>query len=149
MAAAGHAIAAAAADDVALTADEVADLEVAHVGAEPDHLADELVADDHGHRDRLLRPRIPAVDVEVGPADACLADADQHVVDPDFRLGHALEPKALGGLTLDQGAHACLTLHIFRPDSAQAFWYVTDRVCGTCRSVACPRVESREPRVLR
>ena len=66
---AGHAVAAAAADDVPLAADEVARLEVGDVRADLDDLADELVADDERHRDRLLRPGVPLVDVEVGAAD--------------------------------------------------------------------------------
>ena len=60
MAPAGQAVAAAAADDVALAADEVAEAEVVDVGADRDDLADELVADDHRHRDGLLRPRRPS-----------------------------------------------------------------------------------------
>ena len=42
----GQAVAAPAADDVALAADEVAGMEVVHVAADLDDLADELVADD-------------------------------------------------------------------------------------------------------
>ena len=60
VAAAGHAVAAASADDVPLAADEVARAEVVHVRADLDDLADELVPDHHRHRDRLLRPRVPA-----------------------------------------------------------------------------------------
>src|SRR5213079_3119588 len=105
---AGQAVAAAAADDVPLAADEVADLEVAHVGADGGHLADELVADHHRHGNRLLRPGIPAVDVEIGAADPRLAHADQDVV--DARLRHVLEPEPLGGLRFDERAHARVTL---------------------------------------
>ena len=86
VAAAGHAVAAAAADDVALAADDVAGVEVAHVRPDRDDLADELVADRHRHRDRLLRPGVPLVDVQVGAADAGAADADQDVVDAVLRL---------------------------------------------------------------
>ena len=101
----GHAVAAAAADDVALAADEVADGEVAHVRAERDDLADELVPDDHRHGDRLRRPVVPLVDVEVGAADARLVHPDQDVVDPDLGLGDVLEPEPLGRLGLDECAH--------------------------------------------
>ncbi len=51
---AGEAVAAAAADDVALAADDVAGVKVVDVRADLDDLADELVADDHRHGDRLL-----------------------------------------------------------------------------------------------
>ena len=102
---AGHAVAAAAADDVPLAADEVAGREVADVRADLDDLADELVADHERHRDRLLRPRVPAVDVEVGAADARRADPDQDVVDPDLGLGDVLEPEPRLGLALDERLH--------------------------------------------
>ena len=82
--AAGPAVAAAAADDVALAADDVAGREVADVAADLEHLADELVADDERRLDRLLGPRIPVGDVEVGAADAGLVDADPDVVDADI-----------------------------------------------------------------
>ena len=92
MAPPGHAVAAAAADDVALAADDVARVEVAHVRADIDDLADELVPDHERHRNRLLRPGVPRVDVEVGAADAGLPHPDQHVVDADLRLRDVLEP---------------------------------------------------------
>ena len=104
--AAGEAVAAAAADDVALAADEVAGREVGDVAADLDDLADELVADDERRLDRLLRPRIPGVDVQVRAADAGLVDADQDVVDAHRRLGHVAQLEARAGRGLDQGVHA-------------------------------------------
>src|SRR4029079_7215857 len=87
-----HAVPATPADDVALTAHALSDGEPADGGAHLDALADELVADHERDRDRPLRPRIPAVDVDVGPADPSDTDPDQDVVDPDLRLGDLLEP---------------------------------------------------------
>ena len=101
----GHAVAAAAADDVALAADDVAGMEVAHVRADLDDLAHELVPDHERHRDRLLRPGIPRVDVEVGAADPGLAHPDQDVVDPDLRLGDILEPEPRLGSRFDERSH--------------------------------------------
>ena len=103
---AGHAVAAAAADDVPLAADDVAGAEVAHVRADLDDLADELVPDHERHGNRLLRPRVPLVDVEVGAADPGLAHPDQDVVDPDLRLGHVLEPEPRLGLGFDERPHS-------------------------------------------
>jgi hypothetical protein len=94
VAAAGEAVAADAADDVALAIDKVAGLEADHVAADLLDHADKLVSDDHRHRDGLLGPRVPVVDVDVGAADRSLLDLDQHVVDAGFRhrdLGE-LEP---------------------------------------------------------
>ena len=45
-------------------------MKVVHVRADLDDLADELMPDDHRHRDRLLRPGVPFVDVQIGAADA-------------------------------------------------------------------------------
>ena len=90
----GHAVAAAAAHEVPLAADDVAGREVVHVRADRDDLADELVADDHRHRDRALRPGVPVVDVQIGAADAGAQHADQHVVDADLGLGRVDEPDA-------------------------------------------------------
>src|SRR3954470_17069270 len=81
-AAPGEAVAAAATRHVALAADDLPGLEVGDVAADLDDLADELVTDDERRLDRPRRPRIPRLDVEIGAADAGLADPDQHVVDP-------------------------------------------------------------------
>ena len=68
---AGHAVAAAAADDVALAARRSSPgVIVVDVLADLDDLADEFVADHHRHGNRLLRPLVPFVDVQVGAADA-------------------------------------------------------------------------------
>ena len=60
VAAAGHAVAAAPADDVALAADDVAGREVVDVRADLDHLADELVADHQRRPGSSSAPRRPS-----------------------------------------------------------------------------------------
>ena len=62
--------------------------------ADPVDHADEFVADHHRHRDRLLRPRVPVIYVDVGAADRSLLDADEDVVGRDFRHRHFLQAKA-------------------------------------------------------
>ena len=94
VAAARHAVAAAAAHEVPLAADDVARREVVHVRADLDDLARELMADDHRHRDGALRPGIPGADVQIGAADARAQHADQHVVDADLGLGRVDQPDA-------------------------------------------------------
>ena len=100
--AAGQAVAADPADDVALAVDQVALLEALDGGAHLLDDADELVADHHGRLDRLLGPVVPVVDVDVGAADGGLLDPDQDVV---RRPGRAREPRSARGrrpgLTLD------------------------------------------------
>src|SRR5262245_43054627 len=62
---ASEAIAAASADYVPFRAHHVANPEVVHVRANLDDLAHELMAYNHRHRDGLLRPSIPFVDMQV------------------------------------------------------------------------------------
>ena len=106
---AGEAVAAAAADDVAFAADDVAGVEVVDVRADLDDPADELVADDHRHRDRLLRPGVPVVDVHVGAADAGAQHLDQHVVDAEPRDRDLFEPEPGARFLLHQGPHRFLS----------------------------------------
>src|SRR5205823_4067613 len=79
MAAAGHAVATAAADDVALGADQLSLVQVLDTLAPAGDLADELVPDHQRRLDGRLRPLVPALDVEVGPADPGPQHPDQHL----------------------------------------------------------------------
>jgi hypothetical protein len=94
MAATGEAVAAASADDVPLAADKLADGKVGDIGAEFDHLADELVANHETGADGGTRPGIPIVDMEVSSADARVEDADFDVIDTDLGFGDVLKPQA-------------------------------------------------------
>jgi hypothetical protein len=77
---------------VAFAANDLAGTEVAHVRADLDYTADKLVADDHRHRDGLLRPLVPLVDVHVRAADTGAEHADQNVIDAEGRLVDVFEP---------------------------------------------------------
>src|SRR6185295_7989677 len=99
------AVAAVAAGDVALGGDALALGEAGDRAAQPGHLAGELVAHGDGHRHRLLRPLVPAVDVDVRAADGRLADADQHVVGPHLRHRDLLHPQPRLRLLLHQRLH--------------------------------------------
>ncbi len=100
--ASGKAVAAASADHVAFSADELARGNVEDVGADRDDLADKLMADDQADGDGSGRPGVPVKDVEIGAADAGEEDANLDVVDAHFGLGNVLEPEPWGGLRLDQ-----------------------------------------------
>src|SRR6266481_9222237 len=65
----GEAIPTMPASDVALGNDEIAAGEPFYVLAHAIDNTDKLMADDHRHRNRFLRPRIPVVDVHVRTAD--------------------------------------------------------------------------------
>src|SRR5213596_1358167 len=93
-AAARHAVAAAAADDVAFGTHDLAGKHRRHAFAQLDDLAHELVADHERRLDGVLGPLVPAVDVQVGAADACAENAKQHLTGPWLRLGDVLQPQA-------------------------------------------------------
>ena len=50
---------------------------------------------------RFLRPRIPVIDVYIGPADPGPVNLDQHIVDPDLRFRNVLERQPLFRLSFD------------------------------------------------
>src|SRR6185312_921309 len=103
--AAGAAVAAVAAHDVAFGGDAVADLVAGDTGADLHDAADELVADGEARLDRALGPFVPLVDVQVGAADRGLLQLDQHLIRADLGHRHLFHPDALFGLALDQGFH--------------------------------------------
>ena len=69
MAPSGETIPAMSAGDVTFANDEVAFRETFHVITNKIDNAHELVADSHRHRDRLLCPRVPIVNVDISSTD--------------------------------------------------------------------------------
>lgn len=100
-----HAVAAAAADQMALDADDIAGLEIDNVRAHIDDLADEFVADGRRDVDRGLRPGVPVVNVEVCATDAAAFYADHHIIDAHFGHRHIFDPKTGLGLALYDSFH--------------------------------------------
>src|SRR5690606_20470222 len=90
----GPAIAADAAGDVSLRGYAVAGHQAAHLAAAFDDLAAELVTYDERHRDRVARPIVPLVDVDIGAADGDPAHFYQDVVVPGRRQVDVLHPDA-------------------------------------------------------
>src|SRR5215468_8433337 len=76
----GHAVAATATHEMALTAHEIARVQLPHVGPGFHDFADELMAGDERHRYICLRPAVPLIDVQVRTADTGSEYADQHIV---------------------------------------------------------------------
>ena len=66
--------------------DQLAFLEISHRAPDLIHYADKFMPDDQRHRDRLLRPRVPIINVHVRAADRRFLHADADLVRPD--LGH-------------------------------------------------------------
>src|SRR5262249_33667618 len=102
---AGKTISAAAAHDVAFTADHVAYVEVGHIGADLDNAAHELVSDHHGDGYGFLRPGVPFVNVQVGAANAGAQNFDKHVIDAAGGHGNFVQPQADVGFLLNQSPH--------------------------------------------
>jgi hypothetical protein len=69
VAAAGKTISAMPASDMAFPDDEIALRKPTHICSNRRDLADEFVADGHRHRNCLLRPIIPVVNVNISAAD--------------------------------------------------------------------------------
>src|SRR5262245_61221442 len=88
MAATRQAIAPSAADYMPLRTDDYSRKEVLHIRTHLDDFADEFVSHNHRHRNRLLRPRVPLVNMQVSAANAGSVDTNEHIVDADGRLGH-------------------------------------------------------------
>ena len=105
MAAPGHAVATPPAHDVPLGADQFAGMDEFDAFADPDDLADELVADDEGRPDRGLGPLVPALDVEVGAADPRPQHADEDLARSGCRVGDLLQPESWLCSRFDQGPH--------------------------------------------
>ena len=103
--ASGQTVAALAARDVALGADDLAGVDGGDTLTELDDLADELVADDQRGMDGVLGPLVPAVDVQVGAADPCTEDADQHLTRARLRLRYVLQPQPRLCLCFHQRLH--------------------------------------------
>src|SRR3546814_12770200 len=70
----------AAADDMALGRNPLADRVAAHAGSALDDAADEFMADHHPGLDRALALLVPQVDVPVRTADGGFTDIDSDLV---------------------------------------------------------------------
>jgi hypothetical protein len=81
--------------------------EVVNILPDLDDLADEFVAYHHRHRDRLLGPFVPFVDVEIGAADRRPLHLDLDVVDAGLGLRNVLQPEATRGFFFDESLHNC------------------------------------------
>jgi hypothetical protein len=101
----GETIAAMTANNVTFARHEIARRKTFHPSADALDHADKFMPDDHRHRDRLLRPGVPVVNVDIGPADRSFPDPDEHVVVAHFRHRHFLEPKPGFRLAFDQRLH--------------------------------------------
>ena len=73
----------------------IAHLQSRYVGAKLHNLTRIFVPRHHRHRDGLLCPLVPVVDMNVGPANSGFMDLDQDFIATHLGDGYILEPEAL------------------------------------------------------
>ena len=88
---AGVAVAAAAAGDVPLAADPLADVQPVDARAQLGDFAHIFMADDHGRTDMLHRPGVPVINMYVRTADGGFVDLDEYL--SGTRLGNRNLPQ--------------------------------------------------------
>ena len=91
---------------MAFDADDIAGCKIKHIRPDIDDLTDEFMTDRRWYLDRLLGPRVPIVNMEVGAADPALFGADHHVVNAHLRLRNVFDPKALLGFAFNNRFHS-------------------------------------------
>ena len=93
------------ADEVAFARAALANRDVMHIAAYGDDFPREFMACYKRRWHCALCPVIPIPDVQIGSADACLVDFDEHVFGAD--LGHGLLLKRDAGRwrSFDEGLH--------------------------------------------
>ena len=88
-----------------LAAHDLTRKEVFYIGTDLDNFPDELVPDNHWHRNSPLSPRVPFVNVQIGATNAGLENPDEHIVDAHRRLRNILQPKPRLGFRFDERFH--------------------------------------------
>src|SRR4030095_16838376 len=68
---------------MSFAADQITYRNVRDARTDLDHVAREFMAHRHGWLQSLLRPLVPRIDMQVGAADSCRPDLDQHIACPD------------------------------------------------------------------
>src|SRR4029077_6097843 len=111
--------------DVSLAYYEIAARKTFHVIANSIENADELVTDRHWHRNRLLRPGVPIVDVNVSAADGSFQHPDEHVITVHFRNRNFLEPQPGLRLGLHNGLHHLLHWERLSTDFADSHRFIS------------------------
>ena len=100
-----QAVAALAAGNVPLAGHQIAGMEALHAGPHLHHFAHILMARGQAHRDGMLGPVVPLVDVHIRTADGGFPDLNFHVVGPQLGDGDPFHPQALLRLFLYQCPH--------------------------------------------
>ena len=100
----GQAVAAPSTNHMAFAADDVARIEVINIRSDFDNFPDKFMPNRHGDRNRLLRPIVPLINMDVRSADAGVSDTDQDIIDTDVGFWNLFKPKSRLRFTF----HKCL-----------------------------------------
>jgi hypothetical protein len=105
MAPSGSTVATPSTYQVALTAYQIANRNIADARTDLDHFPAELMAHGYGWLESLPGPLVPRLDVQIGAADARRFDSDEHIArfDGGYRDIHQL--KAWPGFDFPQRPH--------------------------------------------
>src|ERR1700677_3185494 len=106
MPASREAVAAPSTHHVSLAADYIAWMKIGDVRADRDDLSDEFMSNHQRHRNCRLRPVVPFVDVEIGPANTGAQDANLYVVNIGLGLLHVFQPQTASSTALCKGFHS-------------------------------------------
>src|SRR5579883_580628 len=109
MSSACKAIATASAGDMPLAAYNVSGEEVVYVRSNLDNFSDKLMSDGHRHRNRLLRPLVPLINVNISSADTRVAHTNQHIIDADCGFCNVFQPQSALCAALHQCFHEFLS----------------------------------------
>ncbi len=102
----GQTISTSTTDDMSFARHNLSRKEIVNVRADFDDLSNELVADYHGHGNRLLSPSIPLIDVQIGSANSRPVDSYQDIVDTDLRFWNIFQPKPRFRFPFDERFHS-------------------------------------------
>src|SRR5262245_24098159 len=101
-------VAAMPADNVPFAGNEVARRKTLNPFADALHDTNKFMPDDHWYRDRLLRPGIPVINVNVGPADRSFFNPNEYVIVAYRRHRDFFQPKTWLRFAFDQRLHRLL-----------------------------------------
>ena len=135
----GQAIATMSTGDVSFAHNQIAPRKTFLVITDSLNRAYKFVTNYHRHGNRLLRPRVPVVNVHVGPADRCFTYADEHVVTANFWNGNVFEPQTRLGSRLYHGLHHFLHNGKVCQSAKQERIFATERAFVTLTSYATNR----------
>src|SRR6266849_8061878 len=108
MTASSEAVSTMPASNVSFADDKISRRKSSHVIAGKIDNPNKFMPDGHRHGNRLLRPRVPVIYMNVSPADRRFDHANEHIVASDSRNGDFFQPKTGLAFAFHDGLHCFL-----------------------------------------